>query len=72
MDSGLVYTTSATTSTGRYSGTAAYLRKKCGSNCNPGIKRKAGNVMRLKTPSTATNANTAHEKKAECPFVLGS
>lgn len=25
--------------------------------------------MRLKTPITATNANTAQEKKAECPFV---
>lgn len=34
---------------------AAGLRLKQGSNCNPGKRRKAGKVMRLKTPTTAMN-----------------
>jgi hypothetical protein len=43
-----------------------HFRTKCGSNCKLGIKRKAGNVIRLKTPMTATNDKTTHERVAEC------
>lgn len=43
-----------------------HLRQKCGSNCSPGIKRKAGNVMRLKMPATAMKDSTILEKNDEC------
>lgn len=31
---------------------SSYLRQKCGSSFSPGIKRNAGNVMRVKVPPT--------------------
>jgi len=33
----------------------AYLFKRCGSSCMPGISKKAGNVILLKSPKTIRN-----------------
>ena len=46
-----------------------HFRRKWGINCKPGIKRKAGKVIRLKIPVTTTNDKTRQERDAECFYV---
>lgn len=41
------------------------MRLKCGNNSNEGRSRKAGNVMRLKTPTTAMHPNMDEAKMPE-------
>jgi len=45
------------------------LRRKCGNSRSPGRTKKAGKVMRLKTPATAMNASTAQEKCEERRYI---
>lgn len=45
-----------------------YLRQKCGNRLRPGIKRKAGNVIRLKVPRIMRNARMALAKMLECCY----
>ena len=43
-----------------------YFLRKCGRRLNAGKSTKAGNVMRLKTPTTIRKPSTAEANTPEC------